>query len=266
MTGPQWTSTVEDPPPPAVLEAFGASAPPEPLAGGKGSTWRSGALVLKPAEGSAEPIWRAAILETLPENPAFRIARPVRTGDGSWIAGGWEATRFVAGRADPGRVDDVVRTGEAFHAALAQIPRPSFLDGRDDAWTHADRLAWGEPVPEGATRRSALLGPLLRAREDVDVPAQVVHGDLLGNVLFAGGLPPAVIDWPAYWRPTAWAAAVAVVDALCWHGASPEVADRWGHLPHWRQMLIRALIYRIATRTERNGPDAAYRPVIERVV
>lgn len=255
-------------PPAEVLDAFDATEPAEPLAGGKGGTWRSGDLVLKPAEGVAETVWRAGILSDLPENPAFRIARPVRARDGSWLASCWEATRFVAGRAQPGRVDDVIRAGEAFHASLAHVPRPSFLDGRADAWTYADRLAWGEPVPDGATAPSALLRPLLDARRPVAVPAQVVHGDLLGNVLFAEGLPPAVIDWPAYWRPPAWASAVAVVDAMCWHGAGPEVIARWSHLPRWRQMLVRALIYRIATNAgpDRIEPDAVYRPVIDEVL
>jgi uncharacterized protein (TIGR02569 family) len=103
----------------------------------------------------------------------------------------------------------------------------------------------------------------------VSLPAQAVHGDLLGNVLFDDGLPPAVIDWPAYWRPPSWAAAVAVTDALVWHGAAPAVLDRWSHLPEWRQMLLRALIYRIATWPAARwtaAPDDAYRPVVDLVI
>jgi uncharacterized protein (TIGR02569 family) len=98
----------------------------------------------------------------------------------------------------------------------------------------------------------------------------VVHGDLLGNVLFAPGEPPAIIDWPAYHRPPAWAAAVAVTDALVWHQADPEVIPRWaGHFPEWPQMLIRALIYRLATWTAARWPqppDDAYRPTVDRVL
>jgi uncharacterized protein (TIGR02569 family) len=251
-------------PPESVLEAFGATEPPRRLAGGKDGTWRSGEVVLKPAEGEAETIWRCGVLDTLPESPAFRIARPLRTRDGGWLAAGWEAARFVAGAADERRVDDVIIAGAAFHQAVAALPRPSFLDLRTDPWAYADRLAWDLPRTD-RTIRPELLETLLTARRPVSLPAQLVHGDLLGNVLFAAGRPPAIIDWSAYWRPSAWAAAVAVIDALCWHGAHPSVVDRWAHLPDWRQLLIRALIFRIATDAQ-SEPHEAYRPIVNLVV
>lgn len=253
-----------DPPGSAVPAAFGLSGEPRLLTGGKGGTWAVGDVVLKPAEGVPETVWRSEVLTALPESPDFRVARPVRTLDGGWLFEGWEAAKFVAGRAEPRRVDEVVHAGSAFHQAIAALPRPSFLDSRDDPWTYADRLAWQEPVPPGSTAPSPLLAPLMAARRPVPAPAQVVHGDLLGNVLFADGRPPAIIDWPAYWRPPAWAAAVAVADALVWHDESPDVIGRWAHLSHWDQMLIRALIYRIATSPAL--PDDAYRPTVNLVV
>jgi uncharacterized protein (TIGR02569 family) len=256
-------------PPPSVLAAFGVTGPVRRLEGGKGGTWRAGDVVLKPAEGDAEARWRCEVLSALPETAALRIARPVRARDGGWLAGGWEAAAFVAGRADPRRVDDVVRAGYAFHELIAGLPRPSFLDERADPWTYGDRLAWQEPVPPGSTAPSPLLRPLIGTRRPVAARSQVVHGDLLGNVLFADGLPPAVIDWPAYWRPPAWAAAVVVADALVWHGAGRSAIDRWSHLECWPQMLVRALIYRIATWPAARWPvppDGAYRPVVDLVV
>jgi uncharacterized protein (TIGR02569 family) len=256
-------------PPAEVLEAFDVRVRPRLLAGGKGGTWRAGDVVLKPAEGEPETIWRAVVLSGLPDSSEFRVARPVRAADGSWVVAGWEAARWVAGRADPRRVDEVVRAGEAFHRAIAALPRPFFLDLRDDPWSCGDRLAFGEPVPPGSTAPSALLEPLLEVRRPIASPSQVVHGDLGGNVLFAEGLPPAVIDWPAYWRPPAWASAVAVTDAMVWHGVPPTVLDRWAHLPEWGQMLVRALLYRIATWPAARWiapPDEAYRPTVESVV
>ncbi|QFY10545.1 TIGR02569 family protein [Nonomuraea phyllanthi] len=231
------------PPPREVLAAFGASGTPVDL----GGAWRAGSLAFKPVEFPPETLWRAEVLDALPGSSRFRIARPVRAQDGSWVARGWEACRFVAGAPDARRQDDVLRAGAAFHEAIGGPARPPYLDVRDGPWSHGDRVAWDERPVEGTPMALELLEPLALARRPVRAASQAVHGDLLGNVLFADGLPPAIIDWPVYWRPPAWAAAVAVVDALCWHGASPALAARWSHLPEWGQMLVRALIYRIVT-------------------
>jgi uncharacterized protein (TIGR02569 family) len=252
----------------AVLAAFGLSGKPVLLPGGQGETWRVGDVVLKPVGFVAEAEWRAEVLAGLPDGLGFRVPRPVRAVDGSWVAEGWEASELLVGATDVGRPDDVLTAGLAFHHAVARLMRPEFLYWRKDPWTLADQVAWGEQGIVG--RCQELVAELIEARRPVSLPAQVVHGDLLGNVLFADGLPPAIIDWPVYWRPPAWASAVAVVDALCWYDADPALAARWSHLPEWGQLLIRALIYRMVTDDIAHGPaiwtpdrHAAYRPVID---
>ena len=258
-----------DRPTPEVLDAFGLSGEARRLTGGKGGTWQCGDTVLKPAEGEPETIWRAEVLSALPPSDDFRIARPRRARTGAWIVAGWEATAWVAGDPAPTRAAEVIRTGEAFHRAIAEVPRPSFLDTRDDPWSYGDRLAFGDPVPPGTTAPSTLLEPLLSARRPITTPSQVVHGDLTGNVLFAPGRPPAVIDWPAYHRPPAWSAAVVVADNLVWHHLDPARIPTWSHFSEWPQMLIRALIYRISTWPAARWdlpPDDAYRPTVDHVL
>ncbi|MFY9712245.1 MAG: hypothetical protein WAK00_02125 [Microbacterium sp.] len=57
----------------------------------------------------------------------------------------------------------------------------------------------------------------------------------------------AVIDWAPYWRPRGFGAAVAVADAVCWHGYPlSRLAEDRG-IPQWRQLLLRALAFRMAT-------------------
>jgi uncharacterized protein (TIGR02569 family) len=255
-------------PPESVLDAFGAVDEPVLLPGGQGETWRAGELVLKAA--GLDAVWRAEVLSDLPSSSAFRVARPVRSRDGAWVVDGWEATEFLAGQTDVRRQDEVLRAGLAFHEAVADLPRPDFLDRRDDPWSYGDRVAWEELPVAGSPSYEQLVAGLVEARRPVEPRAQVVHGDLPGNVMFADGLPPAIIDWPVYWRPPSWAAAVAVADALCWYDASPELAVRWSHLPKWGQMLVRAVIYRITTDEAAGGPGVwtidrlgVYRPVIE---
>lgn len=175
----------------------------------------------------------------------------------------------MAGRTDPRRWNDAIETGATLHAAIAHLERPQFLDDRDDWWSRADRAAWAPSTIDD----DPLVRGLLEARRPLTASEQLVHGDLLGNVLYEPGLPPAVIDWPPYWRPPAWAAAVAAVDALCWHRAEPPLLDRWSHLREWPQVLVRALLFRILTdreaarsRTSPWEPHPAYGPVAELVL
>jgi uncharacterized protein (TIGR02569 family) len=256
-------------PPQSVLEAFGVTGQPRLLEGGQGETWQAGSIVLKPAGMAAEARWRASILNALPDTDRVRIARPVRAVSGDWLHEGWEAGYLVAGRTDPKRWNAAIEAGAAFHELLADVPRPDFLDDRDNWWSRGDRAAWDL----AASAEAPVLRRLMEAREPVPAAEQLVHGDLLGNVLYGPGLPPAVIDWAPYWRPTSWAAAVAVVDALCWHGADRDLVERWGHLAHWPQMLLRALLFRMITdqeaaesRSEDWQPHPAYEPVVKLVL
>jgi uncharacterized protein (TIGR02569 family) len=260
-------------PPADVLTTFGAAGVLVRQPGGQGRTWRVGDLILKPCDHPAEAAWTADILSTLAPSPRFRVAPPVAGRDGRWVVSGWQAWHAVTGQADVTRCDEVLDVADAFHQAIAGLPRPAFLDTRDDPWTYADRVAW-EVLPVNAHGVMAdLLLRLSDARRPVDLPAQPVHGDLLGNVLFAENRPPAVIDWPVYFRPAPWAQAVAVVDALTWCGASEELLGRRSDHPAWGQMLVRALIYRIATnegfrrinKPVRERPED-YQPVVDLVL
>ncbi|KTR06427.1 hypothetical protein [Curtobacterium luteum] len=263
-----------DRPDDAVLRAFGAAGvTPVRLPGGRGMAWRVGDVVLRPDDGPTVTDWRATVLAELPHTSAFRTPRPIATTDGAWRSGSWEAWEFVPGRADERRVEDVLRAGRAFHRALAHLDRPAFLGAGsdpvrpDDAWSRADRMAWEEePLP-----RDPSLDRLAAAFRPVRSPFQLVHGDLLGNVLFAGGHPPTVIDWPPYWRPAGLGSAVAAVDAVCWHAFPLGRLGALGDgITEWSQLLVRALAFRIATLHLLGAWDATaaarHRPVIDAVV
>ncbi|WP_132878569.1 TIGR02569 family protein [Tamaricihabitans halophyticus] len=233
-----------EPPPPHVCAAFGArGAEPELI--GAGPVWRCGDITLKPVVNTSEAAWVAQALDSL-DAPGVRIAQPLRSTDGRWVIGGWTAMRYVAGRFEP-RYDDVVAVSLRLHEAASRLARPAFLDNRNDVFSRADRAAFGEEdVALDTARGGRLFDVLAASRRTIVLPQQVVHGDLFGNVLFAGNAPPAIVDFTPYWRPVEWAAAVVVVDAVAWGGADASLADRWDHLPEWPQCLLRALLFRLA--------------------
>ncbi|KQS08210.1 hypothetical protein ASG04_13930 [Curtobacterium sp. Leaf183] len=251
----------------AVLRAFGvASVPLERLPGGQGQTWRAGQVVFRPHGDAQEARWRSDTLARLEHTVVFRTPRPVAATGGGWLVDGWEAWEWLPGATDPTRVDDVIAAGAAFHRALVGLPRPGFLDDVGGPWAEADRLVWHGVLPADPT-----LDRLARSFRPVVSPSQLIHGDLLGNVLFVHGQPPAVFDWAPYWRPAGLGAAIAAVDAVCWHGVSIERLEALGTgVPEWSQLLVRALAFRIATLHLLGAWDRAqadhHRPVVDALV
>ena len=238
-------------PPQHVCAAFGVrQAELEPLTGDGGRLWRAGHLVLKPVADTAEAAWIAQTLDTI-EVDAVRLARPLRSSDGRWVVSGWTAVRHVAGWTQP-RHDEMLAVSLRLHQATASLSRPRFLTHRTHRYAIADRIAWGELNREAG----ALFDEFAGRRQPVGLRSQIVHGDLFGDVLFAGGAPPAVIGFSPYWRPPEWAAAVIVVDALACGGADTGLVDRWAHLPEWPQSLLRALLFRLAVHALNTHPHS----------
>ena len=235
------------PPSQVVLAAFGAAcAQPVPLRGGRGTSWLAAGVVLKPADvGQDELAWQARTYAQV-SCDRFRLARRLAAADGSFCVDGWCAAEYVSGQHERRRWAQVIAAGERFHAALRAIPRPSFLDHRTGAWAVSDRVAWGE-IPGDGFAHIRHLPQLTSAVRPVSAPSQLIHGDLSGNVLFHDELPPAIIDVSPYWRPTTYASAIVVADALVWEDADSRILDAVSHLEDFGQYLIRALIFRVVT-------------------
>jgi len=264
-------------PPVHVLATFGLrTVSPEPLGSVWSRGWRCGDVVLSPVADHARATWSAGVREVLKVD-GVRIARPVRSTDGRWVVSGWAADTFLTGEPEP-RHDEVVAVSTRLHVAMAELSRPRFLvtalakptsDEVSGVLTAADAAAWGEEPASTITHgraftvlddpsSGALFAELAQARMPVQSPSQLVHGDLFGTVLFAGSAAPGVTELTPYWRPAPWASGVAVVDALAWGGADDGLLTRWAHLPEWPQMLLRALLFRLAVHAlhPRSTPEA----------
>ena len=244
-------------PPANVLAAFRASARPEPLSGGQATAWRAGDVVLKPLDMSVEALgWQAEVLGSMACDD-FRVAPPLRTRGGELVVDGWTAWPMLAGAHAP-RWAEIVAVGERFHRALAGVGRPTaVLDARMDAWARADRIAWGEQPADGLERVPEV-AHLLAVRTAVSAPNQVIHGDLSGNVLFADGRAPAVIDLSPYWRPMEYASAIVMVAAVLWYGAEVGLLSVVGDA----QLLVRALLFRLLATPDPAAAVDGYRRAI----
>lgn len=238
--------------PEGVLEAFGLPEQGRALPGGEGRSFLHGGAVLKPVDDVGEAGWSADLLSAVDQR-GFRLPRPLRARDRQWVVEGWVASECIAGETGPaGRWAELFDAGRQFHAALASVPRPAFLDARTHRWAVADRVAWGERAAEIPSEAADSFTRLERVLRPVSAPSQLIHGDLSGNVLFAKNAAPAIIDFSPYWRPVSYADAIVVIDGLVWFGADRDLVTYGAQHPDFPQMLVRALLFRLVALTERD--------------
>ncbi len=274
------------PPSPETLQAFGLSGPLTPLAGGRGLCYRINGTVLKPCDDIAESQWlselSACFLHRSPTAYRISVPLPSLADPNTYVANGWCASSYISGVGIlQGSFEGIFAASRALHTDLAELvhSKPEILSHRAfNRFDEADRVTWGEKTLDEVEKVSqemlAQLQPILdklrgvmqplpptleRGGKDLLAP-QLVHMDLLGNVLFEDGKPPGIIDLTFYWRPVAYAEAVVVVDGLTRVGQGRELVESFlsgesgdttdAHAdarPVRVQLLVRALYWRYLT-------------------
>ncbi|GAB5471307.1 MAG: hypothetical protein Kilf2KO_43370 [Rhodospirillales bacterium] len=166
---------------------------------------------------------------------------------GGWEIDGWTAWRWIEGGTVPTKTREIVLAARTYHDLIAALPCDSSLLTRDNPWARADQVAWGKATLIYSADYNAILNPLIVAPIP-ELPSQRVHGDLTGNVVFAPGLAPGIIDPTLYWRPPAFAEAIVLVDQS-WFSTTLNLAP-FRDTPALAAMLRRAAARRIAEQPE----------------
>lgn len=231
--------------PQEVLRAFGSVGTPAKMPGGEGRSYRVGHLVFKPVLDPLRYEWVGDILSRI-ESKRLRVSRPQLSLQGSFTYSGWAASTYEPGEELHGRWADKLQAGRDFHAAVEDLS-PTALPPGQDRWTIAHKIAWGETgLPQAvnpATRHN--LQRIFNKYQPVEVSNQVVHSDLCGNILFADGLPPLVVDFSPAYRPPEYSEAILVADAIAWENAPLGLRWELPGTPYWDQLLLRAVNFRL---------------------
>jgi hypothetical protein len=192
-----------------VLDLFAVPGTVAPPPGGRGRSVVAGDLLLSPDRDPAVQEWLSPLLArlavTMDSRPRrrpldLRLAVPVPARDGSWVVEGWTAQRYEPGTVATLDLDVTLAAGRVLHAELA-------------SWV---------PTRPGA------LAPPDEDEPSCDLPSQLVHAELFGNVLIDGFGAPVVVDVAPAWRPARWAEAVCVLDAVAAGVAPRSVLGAWG--------------------------------------
>src|SRR3989344_3575153 len=99
----------------SIAIAFGSKEEFIPLKGGQGTAYRSGNIIVKPADGVEQSRWLAEIFSKLPESDNVRLATPVRAITGEWIYEGFVAWTFLEGEHIKGDYEKKIKGSFAFH-------------------------------------------------------------------------------------------------------------------------------------------------------
>jgi uncharacterized protein (TIGR02569 family) len=241
----------------AVAKAFGVSPDIALLPGGSDQkTFRSGEVVLRFLGDFAADAgnWNADLFDRL-DQQGFRVAKPRRAAEGSWVVNGWVAEEFLVGESVTLQdVPEAISAITAFHHALVGVPLPEYRKHARTLWDRAGEWAWGD-IPERIDPRLfALASRLATLRTPVHLPDQLIHGDLNpDNILVADELPPAIIDLAPCWRPAPLALAVLAYWLGPYRG-NAGILEHFRDITAFDQMLVRAGLWKALSQRNPEQP------------
>jgi uncharacterized protein (TIGR02569 family) len=231
----------------SILAAFDVSEEPVLLPGGGGTCYRVENIVLKPTGNAIETSWLSEINNSL-SSSKFRIPKPIRATDGSWVFHGWSASEFLPGEPGSDNYAEAMEVCKEFHRAVKDIPEPAWFAKKSDVFSLSDRMAWGEiPLPD--------FEPAKKIFENVSgflnenrLPFQLIHGDWgPSQLLFHDELPPAVLDMTPYFRPADYSIADMLIGAVVYFGEDVSILDMGKDIKDIDQLLLRAFVFRTCT-------------------
>lgn len=233
-----------------ILEVFGISGKIEKLSGGQGQCVRVGDFVLKPIEETAKYSWVGKVLESV-STYDLAMAKPLRSKNGNFVENGFGITQYLPGDFFAGRIEEKIKACQILNQLLQSIKEPQEWINWSSPWQLANQIAWEEAtLPDNTdTRSREIIEAIKAAYKPIDLPKQLIHSDLAGNILF-NGTSPIIIDFSPEFRPSAYAEVLLITDSLAWH---QEKAESLWVLPHSRrlvvQLALRAIVFRLAVRT-----------------
>ena len=187
-----------------IGKIFGSLQKPVLLAGGQGNAYRTGSIVFKSVENTEEAVWVAELFNRLPHSEGVRLPKPVKSVKGNWVEDGFVAWVFMEGEEMGGHYLEKLEASRIFHGLLKNVSEPVFASlYKKDVYSVADRKVWQETdlnYPEDFLK---ITKNMLLLLEPVDLPKQLIHGDLCGNIVIHPKLTPAIIYFISYFRPLA---------------------------------------------------------------
>jgi uncharacterized protein (TIGR02569 family) len=255
-----------------ILTSFRIAEDIVPLRGGQHTSVRVGNAVLKPVDDTRHAEWLLDVMFRI--NPrGYRISKPIRSIDGTFVYKGWACTRYEQGADKRGHIKEKLLAAKMLHRDLSHLNIRD-VPHSDNPWSRGHRIAWQiDDLPTQTPQESQeLIYHLLRRvslREEYEV--QIVHGDLAGNILFDQVSGPLIIDFSPTIAPVEYAEAILACDCIAWQGSKVSELLLLPDNGTYKEMIVRAVVFRLAVSAIFSQGDRhifldeyqAFKPIIE---
>lgn len=215
------------------------------LAGGQNESLRVGNLVLKQVYEAEKYIWLGTSLNQI-DFRDLQVAVPVKSRQGNFVEDNIGATEYFEAQFFSDRLGQKLKACRKLNSIISNISKPSGFDSWENPWTKAQGIAWSQSTSSDL-EIPAEIKSLLNMRSRLEMPNQLVHVDLAGNILFDKNENPVVIDFTPGFYPKEYAEVLLLVDSIAWYNASID-SLKLSDLPQdlKKQLVLRALIFRLS--------------------
>lgn len=227
-----------------IIRKFSMAENIQELEGGQGESVKAGQLIIKPVHDEEEYIWISNVLTNLNFSD-LNIAKPIFSLAGNYIENGFGATHYFN---NIGHIYDVNKNLELcrkLNQILQNVSKPPTLfDNLNNQWKKAHFLAWHGKENKALPDELQLLMSL---RVDIDLPEQLIHVDLAGNILVNKYNETCIIDFTPGFYPKEYAEAILLVDSVSWYQAPINFLNEIRlDKKIVFQLILRALIFRMS--------------------
>jgi hypothetical protein len=208
-----------------------------------------GEYILIPDHDPREAEWKGALMESLASgkesHDCYNVSIPLGTVEGRFDFERWMAffhPSDVSISAEHWM--DLLNAAKGFSTALKAKPQPHFLLERSESSRSvvADRVVWSEAKITVDESLADLCTQLRKLQRSVNLPCQLINGDMTGTVVFCKSSFPTIFNVLPLWRPAAYSRAIIIADALVKELKNQEFILNAGfHTMTHLQLLLRAL-------------------------
>jgi len=257
----------------ATLRKFTKAETYQILKGGQNESIKVGDLVIKPVHEKEKYLWLSAVLEEINfEN--LQVATPLKSLEGNFIEDSFGATRYFDAQFYNNKLKEKLDACRELNSKLAGIRKPKEYDKWESPWTKAQGLAWSDHKISSALLPKEI-EELIRLRKTLNLPDQLVHVDLAGNILFDEKGGPIIIDFTPGFYPKEYSEVLLMIDSIAWYQASIEALQLLSAEKEIQdQLILRALIFRLSVpfflhADSKNKIEAfqkdyqGYRPIVD---